>query len=237
MAHFVFSPEWFLGKDILVDFISLAALSLIAWVTFQFYRVNHKKEHKLMAVSFGLLAVSFLAKILTYAVIYYYQYLHLRDIDVVATVADTTFHGIRYSYIFFALGFSFFRLAHLAGLYFLYSVYQEKKSLSDTLIILFLFFMITYFSHNSYFAFHLTGLVLLLLMTWRYYQIYLRNQLVTTRNLMLSFLIIALSQAIFIFQTNPAYYVAAELIQFLGYFTLLITFFTVLYNGKKKKSH
>ncbi|MFP4424082.1 MAG: hypothetical protein ACLFP2_02515 [Candidatus Woesearchaeota archaeon] len=237
MASFVFSPQWFLGKDLLIDLVSFFALFAIAAVTFQFYRINKRTEHKLMAVSFSLLAASFLAKIMTYVVIYYYQLLHLREIEVVAAVADNTFQGIRLSYIMFALGFSFYRFAHLAGLYFLYSVYQEKKALSDTVIILFLFFMITYFSHNSFFAFHLASLVLLLLMTWRYYQIYLRNRLITTRNLMISFFIIALSQAIFIFQTNPLYYVAAEIIQFFGYFILLITFFTVLYNGKKKKSH
>ena len=107
---------------------------------------------------------------------------------------------------------------------------------SNVIIILFSFFMITYFSHNSYFVFHLTAMLLLLIVTYHYHLTFRSKKNYNTMLLMISFFMIALSHLLFIFETiQPIYYVVAELFQLFGYFMLLLTFILILKNGKKKK--
>ena len=236
MASFVFSPAWFIGKDILIDLFSFFTLLLIAYFSYRFYRINTaNRKYLYLSGGFLLLAGSFLAKITTLLIIYYYQVLHIREFPIIVDFIDITIQGIRPSYLFFFLGFTLFRFAHLLGLYLLYITYQDKRSLSDIVIITISFFMITYFSHNTYFAFHLMSFVLLVLMTYRYGQVYAKNMRSNTLALAISFGIIAVSQAVFMFQTNPLLYVTAEVIQLIGYFLLLYTFITILRHGKKKK--
>ena len=94
----------------------------------------------------------------------------------------------------------------------------------------------TYFSHSAYYMFHLTSLVLLLLITMEYYSNHFKNKIITSRLVTYSFSIITLSQIVFIFvNLNPLIYVIAECVQLIGYAILLLAFIMVLKYGKKKK--
>lgn len=237
MANFVFSPNWFYGPDILIEIFSMITLFLIAYFSYRFYRLNtEKKEHLYLGMAFVTLSVSFLAKIMTYVVIYYYKLLQIDQVAVVQQVLSNEVIGMRPSYFMFSAGVAMFSFLQLVGLYMLTCIYQKRISRYDTLIILYAFFMITYFSHNTYFAFHLTSLLLLSIISYIFFRTYRKNRHPNTKRLMSAFLIIAISQAVYMFKTlNPAFYVWGEVIQLVGYFLLLLTIIMVIKHGKKKK--
>ncbi len=183
-----------------------------------------------------MLGASFLTKVMTYVLIYYYQFFGLHEVEAVKAVLSMSVSGMRPSYFLFSIGMSSFRFLQLTGLYMLICINHKQFLKSNVIIILFSFFMITYFSHNSYFVFHLTAMLLLLIVAYHYYLTYRSKKKLNTMLLVISFIIIALSQLIFMFETiRPIYYVAAELIQLFGYSLLLLTFILILKNGKKKK--
>ncbi len=236
MVSFILAPRWFIGIDLAIDLFSVITILLIALFTYKAYRLDPKKKYAIFTLAFTLLVISFLAKILSYTLIYYYPLLNLTRYTLIERIVDSSISGIRPSYILFSLSFSLFRLLHLLGLYLLYSIYERKVSKGDLLIIFTSFFLITYFSHYSYYAFHIVALLLLSIISYKYLRTYMKNKVFNTKLLSISFSIIAISQAVFIFELfHPLFYVYAEIIQLVGYVMLLSTFTMVIYNGKKTK--
>jgi len=231
MLEIVFSPKWFYGKDIIIDIFSLLVLSLIAIFSIKYYRINKKnKNYFWFAISFIILAVSFLFKILTNFTIYY-NVLNTERLG----FFTFTYKTIATSDILFSVGFFFYMFLSLLGFFILYKLYQKNYLKQNILLILYFILIITYFGTSRYFVFHLTSLLLLLFITLNYLKNYFKKKKITSKLLVLSFLIITLSQLFFIFVSlNKLFYVIAELIQLVGYVLLLITFIGVVKNAKKK---
>ena len=228
----VVTPQWFYGKDLMIDVVSVFVLSLIAFFSIRYYKINRKnKNHLYLAVSFFLIAVSFLAKILTNFTLYY----HIFETKTFG-LYTLTYHTIKASAILFDIGYLFYRILMLLGLYMLYSIYYKDQPKSNIFIIAFFILISTYFSQAAYSTFHLTALAFLALITLHLYKNFRKNRQFTAKLLASSFAIISVSQVFFMSATfNNLLYVIAEAIQLIGYLILLITFFKVLRNAKKKE--
>ncbi len=236
MLNFIYSPKWFIGKDLLIDGFSFITLLLIAFITYQYYRIdNSKKLYLLISGAFLILSGSFFFKIITYFTLYFYQLYHLNQLPVISTIKSYNIAGLRFSHLGFIILMATYRLFHLAGLYLLYLVYKRKINIIDVLMMFYAIFMITYFSQNKYFVFHLSTLFLLSIMAYLYYEKFIHNRNRRTFALSITFGVIALSQLFFIFEINPYFYVFGELIQLLGYGMFLGIFLIILKNGKKTK--
>lgn len=230
MINIIYSPKWFYGKDIIIDIISIFVLSLIAFYSIKYYRLNKKeKNYLVLAISFISLAVSFLFKILTNFTIYY----HIIETKEVGFVTFT-FNAVQSSNLLFFIGFLMYRLLTLLGLFGLYSIY-EKQSKPNVLLLIYFVIISTYYIDFAYYIFHLTSLILLVLILLQYFKNYKKNKNRTTKLLFYSFSVIAISQVFFIFVGLNLYlYVISEILQLLGYIGLLLTFILVLKHGKKK---
>lgn len=243
MAEFIFSPQWFFTADILIDVFSFIVLTLVSFYSYRFYRLDPERRQKLplyLGLSFALIGISFFVTVGTHVVMYFWHLLSFHSATgsagIVTTLAAKTVGGTRLSYWVFAVGIAASRFIHLTGLYMLYCIYQKRLVRSDVLLVLTTFFLLTYFSHNAYFAFHVVSLVLLGLIGHIYNRKYIENRKTTTLYLMLGFMALALSQFVFIFKTlGPMLYVTAQLVQLLGYGSILTSMLMVFYNGKKKK--
>ncbi len=67
-----FSPQWFYGKDLVFDVISIIVLFLISYFSFQCYRLNKQnKRQGILSTSFLIIAIGFLAKVIVNYVIYF----------------------------------------------------------------------------------------------------------------------------------------------------------------------
>ena len=232
MVELVYSPQWFYGKDIMIDLVSVVVLLLIAFFALKYYGMNKKNKNYLqLALSFFMLAVAFAMKILTYFTIYY------KDIETKSIGTFVlTFQTVKSSYLLIFIGEFFYHLLTLYGLYMLYSIYKKKQPWSTKFLIFYLIFLVTLFCHNIYYIFHLTCLMLLVFVTYHYYYNFKRNRKAPSKFLFLSFFIIALSQISFVFiQLWDDLYATAEVVQLIGYILLLITFIMVLFYGKKTR--
>ena len=229
MVQVVFSPKWFWGKDIFVDSIAAFVLILIAIFVTRYYRVKKSRNYLYFAISFYLIALSFLSKILINFTIYY-QVLHTQ---VIGSIQYTQII-LKSSEILAMSGLFFYRLLTLAGLFMLYSIY-EKQSKANILLMAYFIIISVLFSKEGYYIFYILSFIFLGIISNRYYQNYRKNKKKETGMLAASFAIITLSQVLFVFVNFTRHlYVAGEIMQLIGYATLLITFITVLRHGRKK---
>ncbi len=230
MPH-IYSPAWFFDKDIIIDIVSIVILLLIGYFAWQFHKFNRKKEsHVLLAISFFTLGAAFLFKILTNFILYH---------PVVQTqqIGPLTFSylTIHYNNIFQVVGTALYQLLTLAGLYLLYSLYYKKQLKSSIFFMAYFIIILTIFSLEAYYLFHLTAFLFLALLVWKMYTNYRKTKDKAGETLLISFSIIALSQILFMFVgLNLLIYVFAELVQLLGYIFLLSAFIMVLRYAKKR---
>ena len=231
MIQLVYSPKWFYGKDIVIDVVSILILFLIGIFSIKYYYIDKKnKNYICLAASFFTLATAFLFKILTNITIYYIN-TETKQIGFVTY----SYEAIKSTDILFVSGFLLYRILTILSLYLLYSIHQKQPK-SNIAIIIYLILVSTYFSQSAYYMFHITSLIILALITAHYIEIYKENRLHTSKLLAYSFGLVTTSQILFIFiNVNPLFYVIAEVVQLIGYITLLITFILVLRHGKKKK--
>jgi hypothetical protein len=232
MIELIYSPKWFYGKDIIIDIVSIFVLSLIAYFSIRYYKINSKnKNYLFFASSFGAMALSFLFKIITNFTLYS-KAVQTKQIGFVTF----TYSAIQSSDLLFFIGFLVHRILMLIGLFILYSIYSKTKK-ANIILILYLILISMYFSRSAYYVFHLTALLLLVMVTLQYWNNYKKVNHDTNKWLFYSFSLITLSQVVFIFiGINTLFYVAAEVIQLLGYMALLITFIKVLKDGKEKRA-
>jgi len=231
MLEIVYSPAWFYGKDMMIDACSILVLFLIGFFSLRFYKIKPaKKTYLWLGLSFFMISLSFIFKILTNFRVYY-------DVDVTRRIGNMmySYELVRYTDILFYIGTLAHRVLMLLGLYALYSIYHEHSK-SEGLFAAFLLVVVAIFTHNSYYVFHIISLILMVLVAWRYLQNYRRNKSQSSKLLAISFGVLTISHALFCFvMLSQVLYVAAELIQLVGYTVLLITFIKVLNDGKKKK--
>ncbi len=231
MVQIVFSPKWFWGKDIFIDFIGLFVLVVIAVYSMKYYMMKKNKNYLFLALSFYLIAFAFLSKILTNFTIYY-GVLETTTIGLLTI----TYTRIKNSEILFIIGFFFYRLFYTFGIYTLYAIYEKQSRLNIALMSFFILAVTALsISPFSYYIFHISSLILLGIVTYKYYETYRKNRYKATKMLASSFAVITSSHLFFMLtnaQTN--FYAVAEVIQLIGYVALLITFIMVLGHGREK---
>ncbi|MBI2660420.1 hypothetical protein HYX07_04620 [Candidatus Woesearchaeota archaeon] len=229
MVQVVFSPKWFWGKDIFIDSIALLVLLSIAIFATKYYWIKKSRNYLYLALSFYLIALSFFSKILINFTIYY-QVLHTQIIGSM-TYTQTI---LKSSEIFAVSGLFFYRFFTLLGLFMLYSIY-EKQSKANIILMVYFILISIFFSKEEYYLFYLTSLILLGIISNRYYQNYRKNKSKASGMLAASFSIITLSQVFFMLVSiTKHFYVAGEIMQLIGYTVLLTAFITVLKHGREK---
>ena len=232
MIQLVYSPNWFYGKDIAIDVISIIVLALIGFFSIRSYNIKKNKNYLYLALSFFLVSISFLFKILMNFEIYY----HVVKTQQIGFLT-ITYQTMQESDMIFIIGFLLYRVLTLIGFYILYSIYQNQPRLNHILAV-YLIIVLTYFSQSAYYIFHLTLAILITLITIVYSTKYLDKKNNTTKILAASLAIIAISQIFFMLVNyNTQFYVIAEFTQLIGYLGVLTTFIMVLKHGRKKNKN
>ena len=97
---------------------------------------------------------------------------------------------------------------------------------SQAILLAYLVSVIAFFSNAFIYVFYATSAVLLALITQHYLFNHLKRKTHATRLITISFAIILLSQLIFmmVFLNPTLFFIAAEVIQLLGYILLLYTY-------------
>ncbi len=228
--RFVFTPDWFLGNDVLIEVFSFIVLLIFAILAIRSYILGKNRKFLYLGAGFGLIGLAQLATVLTKLVLYY-------DIGPsqqigAAIIASQALNNVD---IFYNLGFFFHKFFTLAGLYVIYRLPRANKSLWDIIIGIYFLIVSTLGGSSIYYLFYLTSFVLLVMIGRNYYKLYEKNKHRNTIILWFAFCVLALSQLIYILSPLESMYVLANMLELITYIVLLILVALILYYGKKKK--
>ncbi len=233
MVKIVPTPDWFLGQDVLIDAFSFVVLFIFCFIALKYYRINRGKRNFLyLGWGFGLIALAQLAAFLTKLVLYY-DFGPSRQIGAAIVTAQV----LSSVDIFYYLGFFFQRFLTLSGLYIIFRLPRGKKSAWDYFIgAYFIAISLLLISEVAY-LYHLTALAILLMISFKYQDIYQRNKFLNTKILVFAFGVLALSQILFLFSEIGILHVAGNVVELISYAVLLGLIIRIRKYGKKKKSY
>ena len=226
----VFTPDLFLGGDVLIEVFSFFILSAFFILSIKNYKLNKNKRQLYLGLGFFLIALAEISTILTKVILYY-------DFNVTRQIGQiiVTQQIVKSVEIFYYIGFFFHKLLTLLGLYIIYKIPYKKGNPNDVFLAFYFIIISVLFSSTFYYLFHITALILLILIIENYYSVYKKNRSDNTRILVSAFILLAFSQVIFIFSKFGILYVAAQLIQLVSYLILLVLIIKIQEYGKKKK--
>lgn len=232
MVGIVLTPDWFLGKDVLIEAFSFIVLAIFSVLAVKNYRVNRNRNFLYLGIGFALISVAQLATILTKLVLYY----DFGPSQAIGQALITS--GVVGSVdIFYSIGFFFHRFLTLLGLYIVYRLPRANKSWGDYLLVGYFILLSAVIGREFFYLFHATALILLILIVNKYYEVYKKNGFLNTKILMVAFAILALSQLIFILSNLEVFFVAANVVELISYAILLGLIIRIVKHGKKKKSY
>ncbi len=226
----VFTPDWFLTPDVFIETFSFVILFLFFYFSVKNYKLSKNKNSLYLGIGFLLIALAELSTILTKAVLYYNTTFTQQVGQMVVT-----YEVVKSVDVFYYIGLFFHRLLTLLGLYVIYRLPIKQKSFGDILIGVCFILVSTIFSQAFYYLFHLTALILLILIIDNYCKIYDRNKQENTKILIIALSMLALSQVVFILSKLGILYAIAQIMQLVSYIILLILIAKILNYGKQKK--
>lgn len=226
----VFTPDWFLGTDVLIEVASFLVLALFFWLSYRNYKLSKNKHTLHLGFGFLLIAVAEIATILTKLVLYY-------DTSFTQQIGHmvVTYHVVKSVDIFYYVGFFFYKLLTLLGLYVIYRIPQKKQIGRDVVLSICFILIAALFDLEIQFIFNLAVLVLLAIIISTYAEIYKKNKNGNTKILIWAFSILALSHILLIFSRTAALYVIGQTVQLVSYIILLVLIILILNYGRKKK--
>lgn len=222
---FIVGPEWFYGIDYIFDLVSVIVGMLISYFSYRTYRYTSEKKYFYFSASFFIVALAFIGKILTTIP----AYSSILKVSKVGVVMVTRYMIGKVGWIN-QFGISLARLAMLFA--FLLLVLVSLKIKDKKVIALFIYFLVisTTFVSQHYIVFHVTLLLLLIILYINYRRNYLRVKSSAARMVMYSFLLLWISQVFFVFAGLVGYlYVIGEGIQLFGYLILLVAIAKVFF--------
>ena len=229
----VFTPDWFLGSDVCIDFFSFLILFTFFVFAYKSYKLSKNKNSLYLGVGFLLIAIGEASMILTKLVLYY-------DTTFTQSIGQMiiTYHVVRSTDIFYNIGFFFHKFFTLLGLYILYRVVLKERSSRELLLVLYFLIVASIFGSLFYYIFHITTLILLVMILSAYSKIYKKNKMFNTKILIIGFTLLAFSHFIFAFsEIMSLIYVVGQIIQLISYIIFLCLIIVIWKNGKKKEQN
>ncbi len=223
MIRLVFSPKWFFGVDILFEIFFVFIALLISFYGYRIFRISKNREHKYFSLSFFLIAISFVFKVLTNFDIYYNVFKTLR-----VGSATVTFSYLYNSGMLHIAGLFLFKLFMTAAFFILFLLTDRKHSRKDIYLILYLILVSTFFSISTYYVFHITLAIILFFISKHFFENYEKSPKTNRLMVFLSFSMLFLSQFAFMMVFVAAeFYVIGEIVMLVGYSILLYNLLAV----------
>jgi len=225
----VFAPDWFLTTDVTIEFFSFIVLLIFFILCNKSYKTSGNKKTKNLGRGFLLISLAQLATILTKFVLY-------DNSTAMHNIGDVmvAYNVVKSIDIFYYIGFFFHRLLTLLGLYLIYRIYLTKKSETDMLLVSYFLIVSVFISQFFYYIFHLSALILLILIIWNYCKVYKKNKNINTKRLIIALGIMAFAQLVFIFSIVKQLYIAGQILELVSYLILLSLIIRILKYGKEK---
>jgi len=226
----VLTPDWFLGRDVLIDIFSFLVLAVFFYFCYRYYSISKKKNFFYLGLGFALIALAQLATILTKLILYY-------DTTVTQQIGMyiVTYNVVKSVDIFYYLGFAFQKFLTLLGFYIIYKLPMKKIVPEDSLLAVYFLILSAIVSYQIFFLYHLTILLLLALIIWNYSKIYKENKNKNTLTLIIAFSLLALAHLTLTCSHFQDIYVLGNLIELISYGILLWLIVKLTKDGTTKQ--
>lgn len=231
MVKIVLTPQWFLGTDVFIEAFSLLVLLTFTFLAFRYYRINKNKNILHLGTGFAFISVAQIADLLTKLVLFY-------DIGPSRIIGEALINSqvVASVDIFYYMGFFFYRLLTLLGLYIIYRLPQEKKNSAGDYVLMVYFILISaLLGDELYYIFYITALILLILIVDGYYEVYKKNKFPNTKILIIAFSLLALSHLICVLSDINLMYVLGDVVELISYTIFLGLIIRIWIHGKEKK--
>jgi len=230
MVKIVPTPDWFLGKDILIEGFSFLVLIVFCVLAVRGYKMKKNKGLLNLGIGFGVIALAQLASVFTKTVLYY-------DTAPVQALGKVIISSkvVNSIDIFYYAGFFFQRFLTLFGLFTIYRLPQKKIIGGDYVLILFFVLLSALLSQKFFYLFHLTAFLLLTLIVINYSLIYKKNRFANTKILIVAFSVLAVGQLVYLLSRINTFFAVGSLMELLGYLIMLVLMVRILKNGKEKR--
>jgi len=214
-------PLWFQGMDVVLGIISILVAFLIATLSYKAYKVTEENKYYYFSLAFALMGLSFAI----YSVVNWILLTHIfLPLNGALELFDFTF------LIYMLLIFLAYTLIFIVTL----KIEQRKVGL----LIFALIALLTLFSYQYYLKFHMISFILLFLLAHQFYTNYSEKKNTNSLLVFISFYLLASAQLLFVGMVyiNQLLYVAAVILQLIGFLTLFYMTLRVNYGGKKRKA-
>lgn len=225
----VFTPDWFLGTDLLIEIFSFAVLLTFFILCVKSYKLTKNKSTFYLGAGFLAIALAEIFTILTKMVLFY-------DTTFTQQIGQlvVTYQVVKSVDTFYYIGFFLYKLFTLLGLYIIYKIPSKKGTKEDYIIGICFILISAAFSQVFYHVFHLTVLVLLGLIIYNYSKVYKKTKLKNTKMLLIAFWILGISHLLLCLSKLQGIYVFGQALQLVSYITLLILIIRIRKHGKEK---
>lgn len=224
----VLTPEWFLGKDVLIDIFSFLVLIAFFVLCYRGYNLNKKKNFLKLGGGFLAIAIAQIAAILTKLVLYY-------DTTVTQQIGQMiiTSHVIQSVDIFYYIGFFFHKFFTLLGLFIIYKMPDKKTRGVDILIAIYFILLSAVVGSKFYYVYHISTMLFIILIAYNYLNLWKENKNKNTKLLVTAFLILAFAHLLFILSPFGILFVFGNLLELVSYFTLVYLIIRILKTQNK----
>jgi len=233
LPSYVFGPEWFYGFDSIIESIAVIVCVLLVYYSYKCFKLTKENKYLYFSTAFLSLTFAFAAKIIGTLTIYKPAITR----SALGSSVHQAFRSLTPSSIN-AIAFIVYIFFILLGFMVLFLIISRLTWKNQRVIALLVYFVFlaTWISVIHYQLFYVTSFVLLLLITYSYYQNYREIKSDKARFVSIAFGILLVSQAFFVFVIySKIIYVLAELIQLLGFVYLLIPFILIFKKKPKKR--
>jgi len=223
----VLTPDWFLGKDVLIDIFSFTVLLAFFILCLRSYSIKKNKNSLYLGWAFFSISLAQLAAVLTKLVLYY-------DTTFTQQIGQViiTNHVMQSVDTFYQLGFFFHKFLTLLGLFIIYKLPDKKKRSLDFLIAIYFLILSALAGNMVYYIFHISVIIFLVLITGYYIEVYKQNKSYNTRVLLVAFILLCLAHFIMLLSNIGTIFVIGNLVELASYIILLFLAIRILRAGK-----
>ncbi|MFT4311117.1 MAG: hypothetical protein ACMXX7_00665 [Candidatus Woesearchaeota archaeon] len=217
MSLLCLSPQYFVGYNILLEFLFSIITLGVALFSYKAYKSTGLSQIKNFAAGFFFIFLGYFSQVFTSLLIY----LMGHEVVCKRKVLDVLFLN--------ALGFYSYVLFILFGLLIL--VYMTFKRVKQRVLVLLMLMalVVVFFSSDIFLSFYTLTTIAFTFLSWHFIETYLKNKKKNSLMVVVAFLSLTLASLLFLVSmTFPALYVTAKLLELFGYIFIIVNFYLIL---------
>ncbi len=214
---FIISLGNFRGIDSLIEFLIVIVSFIISYYSYRVYKIIKENHYLYFSFSFLSVGVSFIFKIFSNLTIVH------KIVVENANFVFTLWSQYKYINLINFFSFIFYKSFHLIGFLILFLLITKTEKKENIALFLYLSFITVLSSIFFNFIFHLTLVIILLFLTFYFYENHLKIKSKNSLLVFIAFLIMLTSHLFFIFSDfNSLFYLIGEILLLIGFLCLLL---------------